>query len=177
LSEDYTVIENNQPNPVVVDLDSDGLKEILYPSYDGRVHAYWLDKTEHGNWPYSVYKPVEGVYRFATEPAVADLNHDGHAEVIFASWVEISSHLTGKLHILDYLGNPLHEVSLPAAFGGQDWNGALAAPTLDNIDSDADLEVVLNTAHSGVVAYDLPGSAGASILWRTGRGSYQRNGP
>jgi hypothetical protein len=97
--------------------------------------------------------------------------------VIFASWVETHSHLTGKLHILDYLGVPLHEVNLPVAFGSPDWNGALAAPTLDNIDSDADLEVVLNTAHSGVVAYDLPGSAGARILWRTGRGSYQRNGP
>ena len=28
-------------------------------------------------------------------------------------------------------------------------------------DSDADLEVVLNTAHSGLVAYDLPGTANA----------------
>ena len=54
LSEDYNVIENNVPNPVVVDLDGDGQKEILYPSYDGRVHAYWLDKTEHGSWPFEV---------------------------------------------------------------------------------------------------------------------------
>ena len=177
LSENYNIIENNQPNPVVVDLDNDGLKEILFPSYDGRMHAYWLDKTEHGNWPYSVYNPAEGEYRFASEPAVADLNQDGHAEVIFASWVEIDSNLTGKLHILDYLGNPLHEVNLPPSFGSLNWNGALAAPTLDNIDGDADLEVVLNTAHSGVVAYDLPGSAGARVLWRTGRGSYRRNGP
>jgi hypothetical protein len=52
----------------------------------------------------------------------------------------------------------------------------LAAPTLDNIDSDADLEVVLNTSHSGFVAYDLPGTPNARILWKTGRGNYQRNG-
>ncbi len=45
-----------------------------------------------------------------------------------------------------------------------------------NIDQDADLELVVNTAHSGVVAYDLPGTAGARILWGTGRGSYMRNG-
>ena len=25
-----------------------------FPSYDGRLHAYWLDKTEHGSWPYDV---------------------------------------------------------------------------------------------------------------------------
>jgi hypothetical protein len=176
LSEDYDLIENAQPNPAVADLDGDGKREILFASYDGRVHAFWLDKGEHGNWPYSVYKPSEGFYRFASEPVVADLDGDGSAEVIFASWTQKGSNQTGKLHILDYLGNPLHEVDLPPAFGSPDWNGALAAPTLANIDADSDLEVVLNTAHSGVVAYDLPGTANARILWGTGRGNYWRNG-
>jgi uncharacterized repeat protein (TIGR01451 family) len=45
-----------------------------------------------------------------------------------------------------------------------------------NVDGDADLEVVLNTAHSGVVVYDLPGTSDAKILWGTGRGNYQRSG-
>lgn len=154
----------------------DGSLEIIFPSYDGRMHAFWLDKTEHGNWPYSIYKGSEGFYRFASEPAIADLDNDGHAEVIFGSWVEKGTHKTGKLHILNYHGAPLFEIDLPAAYGGPDWNGALAAPTLANIDADPDLELVLNTAHSGVVAYDLPGTADARILWGTGRGSYLRNG-
>jgi hypothetical protein len=175
LTEDYNVIENAQPNPVVVDLDGDGLEEILFASYDGRVHAFWLDKTEHGNWPFSIYHPSEGVYRFATEPVVADLDNDGRAEVIFASWVQKNSNLTGKLHIVDSLGQVLHEVDLPLAFSGN-WNGALAAPTLADIDEDLDLEVVLNTAHSGFVAYDLPDTAGAVVLWGTGRGSNLRSG-
>jgi len=42
-----------------------------------------------------VYDPAEGWKRFASEPAVADLDHDGFAEVIFASWVEKDSELTG----------------------------------------------------------------------------------
>jgi hypothetical protein len=67
------------------------------------------------------------------------------------------------------------EINLPAAYSGE-WNGALAAPTLADIDGDPDLEVVLNTAHSGFVAYDLPGTAGAQILWGTGRGNYWRDG-
>jgi hypothetical protein len=175
LSEDYNQIENAQPNPVVADLDGNGLKEILFPSYDGRLHAFWLDKTEHGSWPFSVNKPGEGIFRFASEPLVADLNSDGKAEVIFTSWVEKGSGKSGKLHILNYLGKPLHEIVLPPAHSG-DWNGALAAPTLADIDSDPDLEVVINTAHSGLVAYDLPGSAGAQILWGTGRGNYWRDG-
>jgi hypothetical protein len=175
LSEDYTRIETAIPNPVVVDLDGDNLKEILFPSYDGRLHAFWLDKSEHGNWPFSVNNSNGSFIRFASEPVVADLDNNGKAEVIFASWVEKGSGQTGKLHILDNLGNVLCEVDLPRAVDG-DWNGALAAPTLANIDLDADLEIVLLTANSGVVAYDLPGSSNARVLWGTGRGEYQRSG-
>jgi hypothetical protein len=175
LSEDYDQIENAQPNPAVADLDGDGQLEILFASYDGRLHAFWLDKSEHGSWPYAVNQPGEGFLRFASEPVVADLNGDGKAEVIFASWAEKGTGATGKLHIVDHLGNSLQEVDLPQSYNG-DWNGALAAPTLANIDGDSNLEVILNTANSGVVAYDLPGTAQATILWGTGRGNYWRNG-
>ena len=172
LSQDYNVIENSVTNAVIADLDSDGLKEILYPSYDGKVHAVWLDKTEHGNWPYQV--PGSGI-RFASEPIVADLDNNGQAEVIFTSWPEKDGNQVGQLHIVDYLGNQLHALDLPAPFSG-DWNGGLGAPTIANIDADADMELVIGTAHSGVVAYDLPNTANARVLWGTGRGSYRRTG-
>ncbi len=177
LSEDYDLIETALPNPVAADLDGNGNLEILYASYDGRVHAYWLDKTEHGRWPYQLYDPAEGFYRFAAEPVVADLNGDGVAEVILASWTQKGSNRSGKLYILDSLGNALLPATdLPPAWGGPDWNGALAAPTLADIDGDRAPEIVLNTAHSGVVAYDLPGTSNVRILWGTGRGNYQRTG-
>lgn len=176
LSEDYNLIETAEANPVTVDLDGDGKLEILYASYDGKVHAFWLDKTEHGHWPFSVYHASDGYLTFASEPVVADLNNDGKPEVIFASWTQKGSHATGKLYILDNMGNQLQAVDLPAGKGSVDWNGALAAPTLADIDGDGNLEVVLNTANSGLVAYTLPGTAGASVLWGTGRGNTQRTG-
>jgi len=170
----------------IVDVNSNGINEVVVigdvhdchtsPYTDLRMHAIWLDKSEHGSWPYSVYNSAEGFYRFASEPVVADLDDDGHPEVIFASWVQKGTHQTGKLHILDYLGSPIHEVDLPSAYGSPDWNGVLAAPTLADIDGDPDLEVVLNTAHIGFAAYDLPGTANARVLWGTGRGSYLRTG-
>jgi uncharacterized repeat protein (TIGR01451 family) len=175
ISEDYNVIESAEANPAVADIDGDGNKEILFAAYDGRLHAYWLNKS---GWTYAVYTGG-AVRRFASEPAVADLNGDGYGEVVFASWTQKGSHQTGKLHILDYLGNKLQEVDLPADFGGSgsNYNGALAAPTLADIDGDSYLEVVLNTVNSGLVAYDLPGTvANARILWGTGRGNYWRNG-
>ena len=173
LSEDYDVIETAVPNPVLADLDGDGKKEILYPSYDGRVHAWSLDRTEHGSWPYDV--PGSGI-RFASEPAVADLDGDGKAEVIFTSWPQKSVGGTGQLHVLNHLGVSLHAVDLPAPFGGAAWNGALGAPSLGDIDGDGELEVVVGTVSSGAVAYDLPGTSNARVLWGTGRGGLRRTG-
>ena len=173
LSQDYNVIENSVSNAVTADLDGDGRKEILYAAYDGKVHAWWLDKTQHGNWPYTV---PGGGWDFATEPVVADLNGDGAAEVIFASWGEKAQVTSGRLHVLDAAGNLLHEVPLPIALSAGDWSGSLAAPTIANIDTDPDYELVLGTVHSGIVAYDLPGTAAARVRWGTGRGGMLRTG-
>jgi tRNA(Arg) A34 adenosine deaminase TadA len=175
LSEDYNVIETAEPNPVVADLDGDGLKEILYPSYDGRLHAYWLDRTEHGSWPYRVKRASEWFIRFGSEPAVADLDGDGRAEVILTTWTQKGSNAGGQLLILGWDGTQLHAVDLPRD-PAQSWDGAMAAPTVADIDGDGELEVVAGTAHTGLVAYDLPGTSGARILWGTGRGDALRSG-
>ncbi|NTU85985.1 MAG: VCBS repeat-containing protein, partial [Chloroflexales bacterium] len=137
LSQDYSVIENIAVNTVLADLDGDGVSEILFPSYDGRLHAYWLDKTQHGSWPFDV--PGAGI-RFASEPAVVDLDNDGRAEVLFTSWPESQGGQVGQLHILSDQGVQLYAVNLPAPGAGADWNGGLGAPTVANLDADADLE-------------------------------------
>ncbi|MBX3689501.1 VCBS repeat-containing protein [Dokdonella sp.] len=172
LSQDYNVIENIAANAVVADLDGDGTSEFLLPSYDGKLHAWWLDKSEHGQWPFVI--PGAGIH-FASEPVVADLDNDGQAEVLFTSWGEKSRAEPGKLFVLSAIGTQLFAVDLPVARGGG-WSGGLAAPTLANIDDDADLEILVNTAHAGVVAFDLPGTHSARTLWPTGRGSYLRAG-
>lgn len=174
LSEDYNQIETVMPNPVVVDLDNDGLREILFSSYDGRLHAYWLDKTEHGNWPYNIKKQNENFIRFSSEPAVADLDNDGLAEVIVTTWTEHGSNAPGQVLILGAAGNLLRAIDLPTSDDG--WDGAMAAPTIANLDNDADYELVIGTANTGLVAYDLPNTANARILWGTGRGDYLRHG-
>ena len=122
----FATIENAVVNAVLADLDGDGRREILFASYDGKLHAWWLDKTEKHAWPYGV--PGSG-FRFAAEPAVADLDDDGEAEVIFTTWPQKGGNAVGRLIILDMRGNLLHSVNLPAPRGGT-WNGGLAAPTI-----------------------------------------------
>jgi hypothetical protein len=78
--------------------------------------------------------------------------------------------------VLDYQGNLLYKVALPPPFGSANWNGALASPTIDKIDTSGDLGIVINTASSGIVAYNLPGTKSARVLWGTGRGNYRRDG-
>ncbi|MBI5879456.1 MAG: VCBS repeat-containing protein [Chloroflexi bacterium] len=174
LSENYNVIENSVPNPVAADLDGDGRKEFLYSSYDGRMHAYWLDRTEHGSWPYAVTRPSDGFIRFASEPIVADLDNNGHAEVIFTTWTQKDSNAAGQLIILNYDGTLFYAVDLPRS--AQAYDGALGAPTLAHLDIGADYQVVVGTINTGLVAYTLPGSSNARILWGTGRGSVLRQG-
>ena len=175
LSEDYSQIENSLPNPVAADLDGDGKKEILYASYDGRVHAYWLDKTEHGNWPFEVNNPGEGFLRFASEPVVADLDGDGKAEVIFASWTQHGSNQPGRLYIVSWDGNLIRSFDLPRD-PGSDYGGSLAAPTLAHLDGNPNLDVVVGTVDMGLVAYRLDGTANAQLQWPTGRGNLGRTG-
>jgi hypothetical protein len=152
------------------------MNEILFSSYDGKVHAVHLDKTEHGNWPFSVYHAGDPFFRFASPPVVVDLDNDGKAEVLFTTWTQKQSGATGDLYVLDYMGNLLYKVALPAPFGGATWNGGLASPTVDKIDTSGNLAIVVNTAASGIVAYDLPGTKNARVLWGTGRGNYRRDG-
>jgi len=169
---DFDVIENAVVNAVLADLDNDGRREILFASYDGKLHVWWLDKTEKHAWPYAV--PGSG-FRFAAEPAVADLDDDGEAELIFTTWPQKGGNAVGKLIILGMRGNLVASVDLPAP-RGDDWNGGLAAPTLAQLDGDADIEVVIGTSQSGVVVYQIPGSANARVLWGTARGNLLRNG-
>ena len=63
LVQDYNVIENSMPDPVTADLDGDGIQEILFSSYDGRVHAVWLDGTEHDSWALHSFPPRGGQLR------------------------------------------------------------------------------------------------------------------
>lgn len=168
----FATIEDAVVNAVPADLDGDGAREILFQSYDGKLHAWWLDKTEKHSWPYPI--PGSG-FRFGAEPAVADLDADGDAEVIFTTWPQKGGNAVGKLIILSHQGVLLTQIDLPAPRGGN-WNGGLAAPTLAQLDADPNWEAVVGTSKSGLVVYELQGSAATQVRWGTARGNLLRNG-
>lgn len=117
---------------------------------------------------------------------VVDLDNDGNAEVVVATWTDYSATSSGYLYVISSTGSLITSMQLPYGTSGE-GDGALGAPTLANIDSgmserecsdcvDSNLEVVLMTEGSGLVAYEFSNSANAKILWQTGRGNWARSG-
>ena len=144
LSEDYNVIENAPPNAVVADLDGDGRKEILFPSYDGQLHAYWLDKTETEAGPTTCPAPASASPASRSSPTSTTTARPRSSS---PRGRRRRAARVGQLHVLNSLGVQLFAIDLPASFPAGSWNGGLGAPTLANIDGDADLELVAGTAH------------------------------
>lgn len=155
-----------QPSPAVADLDRDGKKEIIFPSFDGNMYA--VRSNGKLMWKFSF---AGNGARFASEPVIADLNNDGYPEVLFTTYETTAG--KGAIIILDRFGKKLAQTALPG-------RGAMAAPTLADVYRNGELEVIVNlkdnTPQGGIQIYNLPGAKTNQILWATGRGNYLRNG-
>jgi len=147
-------IEDPYLKPVTADLNGDGVKEILFSSYDGKVHCYSMDGTQHDNWPFNVSHG--SVVSFATEPTAADLNGDGFMEVIFATWTEYDQmEQAGKLYVLDCAGRELGSIVFPVVSYTGYPNGSQAKPLAADVDGDGRLEIIVSTYASGVCVYEV----------------------
>lgn len=164
-----------QPSPAVGNLDQDAGLEIVAPAYDGNLYAFGPKGALL--WKYQ-FAAVASPYTGASEPVIADLNGDGHPEVVFATFSsgepkapEAPAHLI----ILSGNGVELHKVELSG-------RGSMAAPTVADLDGDGDLELIVSLKDSlgagkgGVQIWDVAGSSANCLPWPTGRGNLLRQG-
>lgn len=156
--------------PVVADVDGDGVNDILFNSSDGKVHCYSLKDSsrELAGWPYTLPNNNNGVYEMPTEPVAADLNGDGKLEVVFTSWTSNAAGtrtgVDGSLYVLNGSGRLVTKHGLhPSIYefdAAKTDNGSYAAPVVRDIDGDGQQEILVNTLHYGLCAYDVtPGAA------------------
>lgn len=151
--------------PLVADVNGDGVNEILFNSFDGKIHCYGLEDTgrELEGWPYVLPNTKGSVYELPGEPVAADLDGDGKQEVIFASWTCNAAGgrtwVDGSLYVLDGSGKLITKHKLPSSIyeydGAKQDNGAYAAPTVADVDGDGKMEILVNTLHYGLCAYDV----------------------
>jgi len=171
------------PAPTLADIVGDARPEILFPAQDGYVYALSPDAELLWRYDFSLGQPL----MYASEIAVADLSGDGRPEIVFGTYGEPDTE-SGHLVILSSNGEKQHHFALegqnPDSGNGV---GACAAPTIDDVDGDGALEILLLTIDHGLDVFTVPGSACNCLppgvdaaeycgLWPTGRGTYLRGG-
>lgn len=154
-----SVASNVFQSPTISDIDGDGKNEILFNSYNGKVHCFGLDKKEPYAWPYSLTKRTSPKFEYASPVVCVDLDFDGKKEIIFTSFFDYTQNygnIRGYLYILNYEGKLLNKVELPdSKEPGMHANGAMAEPTAADIDGDGAYEIIINTMQSAICVYDL----------------------
>jgi len=166
----------NPPAPTVVNILGDTKPEILYAAHDGYIYCtsaeanrLWRKDIRHGR-----------NIMYSSEITAADLNQDGVAELILATYGDPDEINPGQAHgylmVLDTGGKILYDIELPEQGTNGNGKGAPAAPTVMDTDGNGTLEILVQTFGAGMFIYTVPGSAENMLLWPTARGNYLRDG-
>jgi outer membrane protein assembly factor BamB len=130
---------------VGVDLDQDGVKEILVADKRTAIAAF----STQGKLIWRSFLSGRGIW---TAPAVGDINGDGSYEIIVTVRDKSSDGKNNSWYVLDSAGKTL--AGFPLAGGG------FGAPMITDIDRDGILEVVIASRNPGrITAFSFGGSA------------------
>jgi hypothetical protein len=151
----------------VADIHPDPGLELIFAGFDGFIHVLTSDKRELWRAEYT-RDPEIGTGGVA----VGDLSGDGKPELVFATYG--TGQTSCALFVLDAGGNELHRLDLPR-------RGAMAVPTLADVDGDGSVEIVVSLKDAedrveSVQIYRVSSSAENCLPWPTGRANLLRNG-
>ena len=152
-------MDTHWSSPAVGDIDGDGQNEIIVASDEGKVPAgcpYPLEWPQDycggtvyamrpdGTWlsgfPYFTWQAIQ------SQPALADLNADGHLDIIFGSGTYYAADQsfyrdTFKVFAIDYRGQNL--TGWPVDIDGV----ANSEPAIGDLNGDGSLDVVMGTSN------------------------------
>ena len=144
---------NIKSSPIVIDLNSDGAKEIYFGSEYDALHGYSSFGEEISGFPF------QSTDRVRSSPAVGDVDNDGDLEIVFGN-------SSGKLYIVNHDGSQQLTYTILGFIEG--------SPALVDMDGDQDLEVVFTTTttsggqlysihHNGITMSGFPKELGS--MW------------
>jgi hypothetical protein len=160
------------PAAATVNLQGDDRPEVLVSLNDGFLYA--LDADAHVLWRFNYTHGKQVMY--ASEPTIADLNKDGSPEVLLATYGAPDVTDSGNLVVLASDGTSLYDIALPDPGSNGNGNGGPAAPTVEDLDGDGQLEIFVQTFDHGMDVFTVPGSGRDCLLWPTARGGPLRMG-
>ena len=171
--------------PRFVDLLGDGRTEMLVATTDGVLHAYLPDMSELPGFPLrsdpSPFWPIGSATAAADgikqpggafmmgAPAVGDLNHDGHLEIV-------DTDLNGQVYVWSATGQRLATMEVDPAYSrdsvdtqnaeNRTLGGFLSSPALGDLDGDGHLEIIAAAMDRHVYAWHADGTpvAGFPVL-------------
>lgn len=147
--------------PVAADLDLDGSPEILCAFFEFDVAVLYAFRADGSPYMTRVGRPsgelYSGLYTFAT-PMVANLTGDAYPEIIIRSGHVLPN--TGKelVHILDYQGSPLPGWPVPTPTRSAEVFSSRYAPTVDDLDNDGLVELIMPTDGRDILVWDFDAS-------------------
>ncbi len=156
----------NQVSVADVLADRAGL-ELVFAGFDGAIHLVDARRAEVWSTPYTTSDRI-----LTGGVVIGDLSSDGIPEIVFATYSPDEG--VSELIVLNANGGELHRVDLPG-------RGAMAVPTLADVDGDGDIEIVVSLKDGedrmrSVLVFTVPGSEDNCLLWPTGRRDDLRDG-
>ena len=93
-------------SPVLVDVNGDGIRDIVLAAFDGNVYAFSGDGTAIPGFPVRVHSPSASRYeRILSTPAVTDMNGDSVPDILVGSNETTGSQgNTGSYYVVDGRG-------------------------------------------------------------------------
>jgi hypothetical protein len=158
-----------QSSPAAADFDGDGDKEIVIGGEDGRLYVL---AREGSTWSVVWSKqtaddlnaagaPAQGCVTdksdIRSSPAIGDLDHDGHLEIVITVGGDPANHRNGGVLVYRYnsrwsfslvSGWPQPRLDIVGSGPGASnpdgcWDGIWASPALGDLDGDGDLEIAV----------------------------------
>lgn len=156
----------NQVSVADVLADRDGL-EMVFAGFDGAIHLVDATSAEVWSTPYTTSDRI-----LTGGVVIGDLSADGVPEIVFATYSPDEG--VSELIVMNANGGIVHRVDLPE-------RGAMAVPTLADVDGDGDIEIVVNLKDAvdrerSALVFTVPGSETNCLLWPTGRRDDLRDG-